>query len=42
MRTAAYDLSHPGEYTLQVNRAVPKELAGATVNSNTITITITD
>jgi hypothetical protein len=36
------DVSRPGKYTIQVSRAVPKELGGGTVRSNTITITITD
>jgi hypothetical protein len=37
-----YDVSRPGKYTIQVSRAVPKELVGGTVKSNAITITITD
>lgn len=36
-----FDLSHPGDYTLQVSRQVPKELGGGVIKSNTITITIT-
>jgi len=35
-----YDLSRPGKYTIQVSRAVPKELGGGTIKSNTITITV--
>lgn len=36
-----YDLSRPGKYTIQVSRAVPKELGGGTIKSKAITITIT-
>ena len=32
----------PAKYTIQVSRAVPRELGGGTVQSNTIKITITD
>ncbi|MGC1417703.1 MAG: hypothetical protein WA817_20615 [Candidatus Acidiferrum sp.] len=35
-----YVLSHPGHYTLQVSRRVPKELGGGLIKSNKITITI--
>jgi len=36
-----YDLSRPDKYTIQVSRAVPKELSGGTIKSNFITITVT-
>ena len=35
-----YNFSHPGDYTLQVSRHVPKELGGCVIKSNEITITI--
>jgi hypothetical protein len=35
-----YELSRPGNYTIQVTRAVPKELGGGVIKSNLITITI--
>ncbi|MGH9742184.1 MAG: hypothetical protein ACRD51_07500 [Candidatus Acidiferrum sp.] len=35
-----YHLDHPGDYTLQVSRRVPKELGGGVIKSNKITITI--
>jgi hypothetical protein len=35
-----YDLSHPGNYTLQVSRRVPKELGDGVIKSNEITIVI--
>lgn len=35
-----YDLSHPGDYTLQASRRVPNELGGGIIKSNKITITI--
>jgi len=35
-----YDLTRPGKYTIQVSRAVPKEVGGGTIKSNTITITV--
>ena len=37
-----YDLSRPGNYLVQVSRAVPKELGGGIVKSNVIPITITN
>jgi hypothetical protein len=37
-----YDVSRRGKYTIQVSRAVPKELGSGTVKSTAITITITD
>jgi hypothetical protein len=37
-----YDLSRPGEYTIQVSRLVPPGLGGGTVKSNVITVTITE
>src|SRR5579864_174461 len=37
-----YDLSRPGEYKIQVSRAVPKELGSGTVKSNTLTITVVE
>ena len=36
-----YDLRRPDKYTIQVSRAVPKELGGGTMKSNFITITVT-
>jgi hypothetical protein len=39
--TKFYDLSGPGKYTIQVSRAVPKELGGGLIKSNAITVTIT-
>jgi len=38
--TKLYDLSSPGRYTVQVSRAVPKELGGGTVESNLLTIAV--
>jgi hypothetical protein len=38
--TKFYDFSRPGNYTVQVSRAVPKELGGGTIKSNIVTITI--
>jgi hypothetical protein len=35
-------MSRPGKYTVQVSRAVPKELGGGTVKSNTLTITVVE
>jgi len=35
-----YDLSRPGKYTIQVSRAVPKELGGGAIKSNEITIVV--
>lgn len=35
-----YDLSRPDKYTIQVSRAVPKELGGGVIKSNLITITV--
>jgi hypothetical protein len=35
-----FDLSHPGDYALQVSRRAPKELGGGVIKSNKITITI--
>jgi len=40
--TKFYDLSRPGKYTIQVSRAVPKELGGGTIKSNTITVTVSE
>jgi hypothetical protein len=40
--TRFYDMSRPGKYTVQVSRAVPKELGGGTVKSNTLTITVVE
>ena len=40
--TKFYDMSRPGKYTVQVSRAVPKELGGGTVKSNTLTITVVE
>jgi hypothetical protein len=40
--TKFYDMSHPGRHTIQVSRAVPKELGGGTIKSNTITISVTE
>lgn len=42
MVTKFYDMSRPGKYTIQVSRAVPKELGGGTVKSNAITVTVTE
>jgi hypothetical protein len=36
-----YDLSRPAKYAIQVSRAVPKELGGGTIKSNTLTVTVT-
>lgn len=38
--TDLYDLSHPGKYTMQVQRVLPKELGPGYVKSNVITITL--
>jgi hypothetical protein len=35
-----YDLSRPGKYTIQLGRAVPKELGGGTIKSNVVTLII--
>jgi hypothetical protein len=40
--TKFYDLSRPGKYLIQANRAIPKELGGGVVKSNFITITVTN
>lgn len=39
--TKFYDMSRPGKYTVQVTRVVPKELGSGVVQSNTITINVT-
>ena len=36
-----YDLSHPGQYTIQVSRAVSNKPKDGVVKSNTITVTVT-
>lgn len=36
-----YDMSRPGQYTIQVQRTVPKERGGGVVKSNIITVTVT-
>jgi hypothetical protein len=40
--TKFYNMSRPDKYTVQVSRAVPKELGGGTVKSNTLTITVVE
>ncbi len=40
--TKLYDLSRPGNYLIQVSRAIPKELGGGSIKSNPVTITITE
>jgi hypothetical protein len=40
--TKFYDMSHPGRYTVQMSRAVPRDLGGGTIKSNTITISVTE
>lgn len=35
-----FRLTHPGDFTLQVSRFVPKELGGGVIKSNKITITL--
>ena len=35
-------MTRPGNYTIQVSRAVPKELGGGTVKSNVLTITVVE
>lgn len=35
-----YDLSHPGQYTIQVTRDIPDDLGGGVAKSNTITVTV--
>jgi len=37
-----YDLSHPGQYTIQVSRAVSDKPKDGVVKSNTITVTVTE
>lgn len=37
-----YDLSHPGQYTIQVSRAVSNKPKDGVVKSNTITVTVTE
>jgi hypothetical protein len=37
-----YDLSHRGEYTIQVSRAVSNKPQDGVVKSNTITVTVTE
>jgi hypothetical protein len=36
-----YDLSRPGQYTIQLRRGIPKDLGGGVVQSNIITVTVT-
>jgi hypothetical protein len=38
---AAYDLTKPGKYTIQLARAIPKELGGGAAKSNFVAVTIT-
>ena len=37
-----YEVSHPGQYTIQVQRETSKELGGCIVRSNIIRLTVTD
>ncbi len=37
-----YDMSHPGQYTIQVSRAVSNKPKDGVVKSNTITVTVTE
>jgi len=37
-----YDFSKPGKYVVQVSRKIPKELGGGTIESNKITLTLTE
>ncbi len=36
-----FDLSHSGEYTIQVRRQLPEELGAGTVTSNKVTVVVT-
>jgi len=40
--TRLYELNRPGRYFVQAQRKLPKELGGGTVQSNTLTINVTD
>ena len=37
-----FELNSPGNYSVQVSRRIPKELGPEPINSNTITITVTN
>jgi hypothetical protein len=37
----AYDFSQPGQYVIEMSRAIPKGLGTGVVTSNTITVTVT-
>jgi hypothetical protein len=38
--SALYEMTHPGEYTVQVSRRLPEALGGGIIESNKITITV--
>jgi hypothetical protein len=37
-----YDMSHPGQYTIQAERKLPEQLGDGIVKSNKITVTVTE
>jgi hypothetical protein len=36
-----YDMTKPGKYVIQASRAIPKEMGGGVVKSNSVSVTVT-